>query len=291
MSPALKNHDGSTARIFWLTTLAMVAFAGNSLLCRMALKQSNIDAASFTTIRILAGALTLFIILSVRGRQTSSGGDWTSAIALFVYAAAFSFAYIGLTAATGALLLFGAVQLTMIGYGLWGGERPTLLQTLGILAAIGGLIAMMLPGVNAPPAAACVLMIAAGIAWGVYSLRGRGTKDPLGATTGNFVRASVLALVMSLVLSSSAQFDLRGGLFALASGSLASGVGYAIWYSAVKGLAATSAASVQLTVPVLAAIGAVVLLGEALTLHLAITSMTVLGGVALVIFNRRQVRM
>lgn len=287
----METRDESTARIFWLTTLAMLAFAGNSLLCRMALKQSNIDAASFTTIRILAGALTLFIILSIRGRATSSGGDWTSAIALFVYATAFSFAYTGLTAATGALLLFGAVQLTMIGYGLWRGERPMLLQTLGILAAIGGLIAMMLPSVDAPPAAAGVLMIAAGIAWGVYSLRGRGIKDPLGATTGNFVRASILALVMSLVLLSSARIDLRGGLFALASGSLASGVGYAIWYSAVKGLAATSAASVQLTVPVLAAIGAVALLGESLTLHLAITSMIVLGGVALVIFNRRQVRL
>ena len=276
----------SPARVLALTALAMRAFAGNSLLCRMALKQSAIDAASFTTVRLLAGAAALALILRFSGAGGKSAGDWPSAAALFVYAAGFSWAYISLPAATGALLLFGAVQVTMIGYGLWRGERLRPVQTLGLLAACGGLIVMLLPGVHAPALRGSMLMLCAGVAWGVYSLRGRGAGNPLGVTAGNFWRASVMTLAMSALLLRSAELDVAGVAYAVAAGALTSGVGYAIWYTAIRGLAATSAASVQLTVPVIAALGAIGLLGEPITWHLVVTSVIVLGGVALVIVNR-----
>jgi drug/metabolite transporter (DMT)-like permease len=276
----------SPARVLALTVLAMLAFAGNSLLCRMALKHSAIDAASFTTVRLIAGAAALALILRFSGGGGKSTGDWPSAAALFVYAAGFSWAYISLPAGTGALLLFGAVQITMIGYGLWRGERLRPAQTLGLMAACGGLIAMLLPGVHAPSLSGSMLMLCAGVAWGVYSLRGRGAGSPLGVTAGNFWRASVMTLAMSALLLRSAELDVVGVAYAVAAGALASGVGYAIWYTAIRGLAATSAASVQLTVPVIAALSATVLLGEPITWHLVVTSVTVLGGVALVIVNR-----
>lgn len=274
------------AYVLTLTALAMLAFAGNSLLCRLALKQSAIDAASFTSVRLIAGAVTLGLIVHFRGSAKPAAGDWVSASALFVYAAGFSWAYISLPAGTGALLLFGAVQITMIGYGVWRGERLRPAQTLGLLAACGGLIVMLLPGAHAPPWRGSVLMLCAGVAWGVYSLRGRSARNPLGVTAGNFWRASVMTLAMSGLLLRSAELDAAGVAYAVASGALASGVGYAIWYTAIRGLAATSAASVQLTVPVIAALGAVVLLGEPITLHLVVTSVIILGGVALVIVNR-----
>jgi len=284
MSP--KPPTMSRPRVLALTALAMLAFAGNSLLCRLALKQGSIDAASFTSIRLIAGALVLGLALRLQPGAGRAAGDWRSAVALFVYAAGFSFAYLSLPAGTGALLLFGAVQVTMIGRGLWRGERLRATQTLGFVAACVGLIAMLLPGVHAPPWRGALLMLCAGVAWGVYSLRGRGATSPLAVTAGNFRHASALALVMSLVLLRTTTLDATGIACAITSGALASGVGYAIWYTALRGLTATSAAAVQLTVPVIAALGAVVFLGEAITLYLAITSLVVLGGVAAVILAR-----
>jgi len=266
-----------------LTALAMLAFAGNSLLCRAALKTTTIDPASFTGVRILAGALTLWLIVRLRAGAHAPSGSWRSALALFVYAAAFSFAYVELGAATGALLLFGAVQGTMILAGLGRGERLGAAQSVGLATALGGLVALLLPGWSMPPLHSALLMIGAGTAWGVYSLRARGAGDPLSATAGNFLRGVPLALALSVAWLSRAHVDPTGCVYALASGALTSGVGYAIWYAALRGLSATGAATVQLSVPVITALGGVVLLGEPLTPRLIGASVAILGGIALVI--------
>ncbi len=271
-----------------LTLLAMLAFAGNSLLCRAAFHASRIDAASFTTIRIVSGAVALWLIVRLRRGRAAPAGSWTSALALFAYAAAFSFAYLSLSAATGALLLFGAVQATMIGVGFWRGERLRGWQLLGLACALGGLIGLLLPGLSAPPTQGAVLMIAAGIAWGIYSLRGQGAGDPLRATAGNFLRAVPFAIVLSLAMLSMATFDAAGAALAVASGAITSGIGYAIWYSALPGLKAASAATVQLSVPLLAALGGMLLLGEPLTLRLVMASTAILGGIALVIAEKQR---
>jgi len=274
-------------RTVLLTGLAMLAFAGNSLLCRAALQGTAIDAASFTTIRIAAGALTLWLIVQLRGGERSGRGSWLSALALFAYAAGFSFAYQGLPAAVGALLLFGAVQATMIGYGLAHGERLRWGQWLGLILALSGLVVLLLPGLAAPPPFASALMLSAGAAWGIYTLRGRGAGDPTLVTAGNFLRAVPMALAASLVFAASTDgwmTDTAGVGYAIASGAIASGVGYAIWYAAVPSLRATTAATVQLSVPVITAIGGVALLGEALSLRLVLASLAILGGIALVIY-------
>ena len=276
-----------------LTLLAMLAFAGNSLLCRAALKTTAIDAASFTSLRLASGALVLALLVAWRGPGTAGAlrawraGRWASATALFVYAAGFSFAYTQLSTATGALLLFGVVQTTMIGWGLWRGERLLPVQWAGLIAAGAGLVWLLLPGLDTPPLAAGGLMAAAGVAWAVYTLRGRGAGDATAVTAGNFLRAAPMALAVSMAMAAQARWDAPGALLALASGGLASGLGYAIWYTALRGLNATRAAIVQLTVPALAAAGGVLLLGEPMTLRLLGASVAVLGGVALVIRARR----
>lgn len=279
-------HAMSPLRLFLLTSLTMLAFAGNSLLCRLALKESGIDAASFTFVRIAAGALVLWLLLRLRDGRQPPAGNWLSALALFVYAAGFSFAYISLPAATGALLLFGAVQATMIGYGLWRGERFGVQQGAGLILALGGLVGLLLPGLTAPPLVSALLMLVAGIAWGIYSLRGKGGGDPTRVTAGNFLRAVPFALALSMVSYPLARFDVAGVLYALASGALTSGLGYALWYAVVPRLKATSAATVQLSVPVLATLGAVLWLGEAVSARLLMASFAVLGGIALVILGR-----
>lgn len=275
----------TATRVFILTALAMLAFAGNSLLCRVALRDTPIDAASFTAVRLLAGALTLWLVVRLKsGRQSGGGaGNWLSALALFVYAAGFSFAYLSLTAATGALLLFGAVQATMIAYGLWTGERLQQLQIAGLLLALAGLTALLLPGLSAPPLIGSLLMIAAGVAWGIYSLRGKGAGDPTRVTAGNFLRTVPLVLCLGLIFWPQVNLDAAGLAYALASGALASGLGYVIWYTALPALKATHASTVQLSVPPLAAMGGVLLLGEPLTLRLVLASVAILGGIALVI--------
>jgi drug/metabolite transporter (DMT)-like permease len=274
-------------RLIVLVLLAMTAFAANSLLCRMALKNTAIDAASFTSIRIVSGALVLWLIVRWRSAPGTARGSWLSAAALFAYAAGFSFAYLQLSAAVGALLLFCAVQITMIGYGLARGEKLRGQQLLGLGLALAGLVSLLLPGLSAPPPASAALMLAAGVAWGIYSLRGRGQGDPTVATAGNFLRAVPFALVLSLALLARTELDGAGALYAAASGGLASGLGYALWYAALPGLSATNAATIQLSVPVLAAVGGVIFLGEAITLRLLLSSAAILGGIALVVASRK----
>ena len=277
----------SSARIATLTTLAMLAFAGNSLLCRAALKHSGIDPASFTTTRLVAGALILWLLVRIKPSTAKGEGNWLSALALFAYAAGFSFAYERLPAASGALLLFGAVQATMIGHGIWVGERFRKLQLVGLMLAFGGLVGLMLPGLSAPPLLGSALMIGSGMAWGVYSLRGRGQGDATLVTSGNFLRAAPIALALSVLMLSQVSVDIAGVLYALASGALTSAVGYAIWYTALPALKATSAATVQLSVPVIAALGGVLFLGELITLRLVLASIAILGGIALVIVEKK----
>lgn len=277
----------SYARIVALTSLAMVAFAGNSLLCRVALKHTSIDPASFTTIRLISGAVMLWLIVRMRRGTYAGGGSWLSAFALFAYAAGFSFAYVSLPAATGALLLFGAVQATMIGYGVWAGERLLKLQLVGLVLALGGLVGLLLPGLSAPPLYGSVLMLGAGIAWGIYSLRGKGAGDPTRVTAGNFLRAVPIAVALSIIMLNSSSLDTAGFWYAVSSGALASGIGYAIWYTALPSLKAASAATVQLSVPVIAALGAVVILAEPITLRLVLASVAILGGIALVIVEKQ----
>ena len=275
-------------RIIILTSLAMFAFAGNSLLCRAALKHTSIDAASFTTIRLISGALMLWLVVRVRSGTHSGSGNWLSAFALFVYAAGFSFAYVSLPAATGALLLFGAVQATMIVHGIWAGERMQKLQLLGLVLALAGLVGLLLPGLSAPPVIGSLLMLGAGVAWGVYSLRGRGAGDPTRVTAGNFLRAVPIAAALSVIMFDRTSLDSAGFWYAVASGALASGIGYAIWYTALPALKAAKAATVQLSVPVIAALGGIVFLGEPLTLRLVLSSAAILGGIALVILEKQQ---
>jgi drug/metabolite transporter (DMT)-like permease len=280
----------SHTRTFFLTVLAMVAFAGNSLLCRLALRHAGIDAASFTSVRIISGALALWLIVRMRGDRPCSSGSWLSALALFAYAAGFSYAYVSLPTATGALLLFGAVQATMIGYGLWSGERPGMRQCAGLICASAGLVGLLLPGISAPPLLGSVVMLGAGISWGVYSLRGKNTGDPTCVTAGNFLRAVPMAVVLSAFSPGGNLLDSPGLWYATASGALASGVGYAIWYTALRGLKSTSAATVQLSVPVIAAAGGIVFLGESVTVRLFMASSAILGGIALVIVARQPVK-
>lgn len=275
-------------RILLLTCLAMLAFAGNSLLCRLALRETDIDAASFTAIRLLSGALTLWLLLTLRQAKQPIAGNWSGALALFTYAAAFSFAYLQLDTGTGALLLFGAVQLSMLLWGLLRGERLAPLAVLGTGVASVGLLVLLLPGANAPSLSAALLMLLAGIAWGAYSLLGRGQGDPLAMTAGNFLRASPPAMLLALVLLPQLQWDMPGLCYALLSGAVTSGVGYAIWYSALPGLRASQAATVQLSVPILAALGGNLLLSEALSLRLLISAVAVLGGIALVLGSRQR---
>jgi drug/metabolite transporter (DMT)-like permease len=268
----------------------MIAFAGNSLLCRLALKDTGIDAASFVSIRIISGALVLWLIVRIRDGTHSASGNWLSALALFMYASGFSFAYLNLPASAGALLLFSAVQVTMIGYGLGAGERLRMRQAAGFTFAFGGLIGLLLPGLSAPPLQGSVLMLGAGIAWGVYSLRGKGSGDATRHTAGNFLRAVPFAGALSVVMLPRASLDRSGFCYAISSGALTSGLGYAIWYTALQGLRATSAAAVQLSVPVITAVGGMVFLGEPATARLVITSTAILGGIALVIFNKQHAK-
>lgn len=278
------------ARIIALTAVTMIAFAANSLLCRAALRHAGIDAATFTTLRLASGAAMLWLVARTRHGIFVFGGNWLSACALFAYAAGFSFAYVSLPAATGALLLFGAVQTTMIGYGLWRGERLLGLQVVGLLLAFGGLVGLVLPGLSAPPLRGSLLMLVAGVAWGIYSLRGRSMGDPTQATAGNFLRALPFAALLSMGMMKGVSLDSAGFWYSVASGALASGLGYALWYAVVPLLKATHAASVQLSVPVIAALGGILFLGEPMTLRLAVASVAILSGIALVIIEKQQAR-
>jgi drug/metabolite transporter (DMT)-like permease len=275
-------------RIIFLTALAMIPLAANSWLCRAALRDTAIDAASFTSIRLISGALMLWVLVWLTGKGGSDKGSWLSALALFGYAALFSFAYFGLTAASGALLLFGAVQATMIAVGLARGERLDRVQVAGVALAFGGLLGLLLPGWSAPPLGSGLMMIGAGIAWGIYSLRGKGAADPIRATAGNFLLTVPITALLSLLTLQWASLDVMGASYAAASGALTSALGYALWYRVLPLLRATTAATVQLSVPVIVAVGGVLLLAEPITLRLILASAAVLGGIGLVILERRR---
>ena len=316
-----------------LTLLAIIAFASNSLLCRAALKQTTVDAATFTFVRIFSAAAALWLIVKMRRRSVvertarplvdgseirvkfpppqsypkgrgdpfslrektrmrvlswKDAGNWWSALALFIYAAAFSFAYVDLSAGTGALLLFGAVQATMILWGLHKGERLDLIQIVGFIVAMTGLIVLASPGLSAPPLTGSILMLGAGVAWGIYSLRGKGEANPASVTAGNFARAVPFAAAVSIIFVPWFHVDLAGVSYAIISGAITSGLGYVIWYSALPDLKAASAATVQLSVPVLAATGGILLLGEPLTLRYLLASIAILGGIALVVLEKNR---
>ncbi|MGJ8678345.1 MAG: DMT family transporter [Akkermansiaceae bacterium] len=277
------NLQNSNTRLAILTSLAMIAFAGNSLLCRLALKQTSIDPTSFTSIRIISGAITLGVIVLVSRRSAVGRGNWLSAVMLVVYAAAFSHAYVSLPSATGALILFGAVQATMITHGIRSGERLKKPQLAGLVGAFVGLVVLLLPGLTAPPLLGSLVMFTSGLAWGVYSLLGKGEGDSTRVTAGNFLRAVPIAVVLSLVMHESFSIDSSGLWYAIASGSLTSGVGYALWYMVIPLMKSTNASIVQLSVPVITAIGGVAILNEPLTLRLVIATIAILGGIVLVI--------
>jgi len=278
-----------TLRLFALTLSAMLAFAGNSLLCRLALKQTAIDPTTFVVIRVVSGALMLWLVLALRQQSERLEGSWAGALALLAYALAFSFAYTHIPAGTGALLLFGAIQISMILYGLAIGERLAPLQCVGMALAIAGLVALMLPGTDAPPVFYGFLMILSGVAWSIYSLLGRGARNPVAATAGNFIRAApvALALLLAQFVMSHVRLDAAGAAYAVASGAVTSGLGYILWYAALKRLNVTRSATVQLSVPVLAALGGTLFLDEPLTVLLVAASALVLAGVSLVILNKR----
>lgn len=307
-APTPSDVSGSKTRIALCAALALCAFAGNSLLCRLALRETGndaagIDPAAFTGLRLASGALVLCLLATAAaaraGADTRSGAqtrrranappDWAAACALFVYAAGFSYAYTQLSAASGALLLFGAVQATMLGWGLLRGERLRALQWGGLLLALAGLTWLLLPGATAPAPSAALLMLGAGVAWGVYSLRGRGARDAVAQTAGNFLRSLPLAALMGIgaAVAGSLRIDATGALLATVSGAVTSGLGYALWYIALPGLRASSAASLQLAVPALTAFAAVLWLDEALTVRLLLASAAILGGIALTILGRR----
>jgi drug/metabolite transporter (DMT)-like permease len=271
------------------TVVALIAFAANSILCRMALGPGSVDAATFSIVRVLSGAVTLLAISArMRGSALPVGGSWTAAALLVVYGFPFAFAYNQLSAGTGALILFGCVQMTMPFAALMSGERPHVLQWIGLFVALGGLAYLVSPGLTAPSPTGAALMAIAGVAWGAYSLAGLGGVNPLAQTTGNFVRAVPLVSLAGLMFLPRLHVEPRGILLSVASGAITSGLGYVAWYAAVRGLTAMRASVVQLAVPVIAAVGGVLLLSETITLRLLLSSVLVLGGIAMAIVARQR---
>jgi drug/metabolite transporter (DMT)-like permease len=276
---------------FFLTGFALTAFAFNSILCRLALGTGSIDAAAFTSIRLMSGAVALLIVTFVasysKKDETAKGGDWISAALLFLYAAPFSIAYLGVTTATGALILFGVVQITMLAVAIATGDRPGFFEYAGILTAFAGLIYLVLPGLESPSLASSLFMATAGIAWGLYTLRGRGSANPLADTTGNFVRTIPFVFVLTVFTAGSTSLSWRGVGLAVLSGAIASGVGYAVWYAALEFHTAARAAVLQLAVPLIAAVGGILFMNELLTPRLGISSLLILGGILVVILSKR----
>ena len=282
-------------RTLGLTAFAMLAFAGNSVLCRLALKDETIDPAGYTLVRLIAGAvflalLSLILLKPSRPNQILNYGNWPAATALFIYAATLSFGYISIDTGAGALILFGFVQLSMILIGAFRGHRPALTEWAGILLAFGGLSYMLLPGSEAPELAGFVLMAISGAAWGVYTLIGRGSATPLADTSGNFLRSCIPALILLFYSFGDVYLTERGLLLAIASGALASGAGYAVWYAVISHLRVSQAAVVQLSVPVIAAVGGLLFAAEPITRRFVIASLLVLGGIAIVTFTKKPAR-
>ncbi|MBW8182556.1 DMT family transporter [Shewanella nanhaiensis] len=285
-------------KVILATIFALLAFAGNSVLCRLALGDGAIDAASFTVIRFLSGSLVLVIILLltrlIKQRQTykeqeirTGRGSWLAGFMLFLYGVTFSYAYISLDTGVGALILFGAVQLTMILISLLSGNRLHYLEWMGVVIAFSGFVYLVLPTLSTPSMAGFILMTLSGVAWGLYTVKGRGCKDPILDTTYNFIRTLPFIAILLLLTIQSASLTQAGIIFAVLSGVIASGVGYALWYFALRGLSVMQAAALQLLVPIIAAIGGVIFASEAITMRLVISSFAVLGGILLVLLGRQ----
>lgn len=272
-----------------LTTLALLAFAGNSVLCRLALNSGEIDAASFTSIRLFSGAVFLLILVAIKTRKVIDvkSGSWLSAMFLFAYAITFSYAYISLDTGTGALILFGAVQITMIVSGLIKGNMLSIVEWIGLALAFTGLCILLLPGASSPSLVGFFLMAISGIAWGFYTLAGRDSKSPLIDTTNNFLRTVPLVLLIMFFTIADTEISNRGVVLAVASGALASGLGYAIWYTALAGLTVTKAAVAQLSVPIIAAFGGVIFSSETINTGLIVSSVFILGGIATVVASKK----
>ncbi len=270
------------------SALALLAFAGNSVLCRLALGEGQIDAASFTVIRLLSGAVVLALILGASGkaRTTTSRGSWLSAVMLFIYALTFSYAYISLDTGTGALILFGVVQITMILVSIVSGNRLHVSEWIGVVIAFIGFLYLVLPSLTTPSLNGFILMSLSGIAWAFYTLRGRQSKNPTVDTAYNFIRTAPLLLVLAIIGFQDANLSREGIVLATISGAIASGVGYIIWYIALGGLSATQAAVIQLLVPVIAAAGGVVFANEIISARLVWSSVMVLGGILTVVLGK-----
>ena len=278
------NH---LARTIILTALALTAFAANSVLCRLALGDRTIDASSFTVVRLLSGAIVLFLIIKIKNKSGMlTKGSWSASLMLFLYAITFSFAYITLDTGTGALILFGSVQITMILLSILSGSRLHITECLGVVISFLGFLYLVLPGVTTPSLPGFILMTVAGIAWGIYTLKGRGSTSPVIDTAYNFLRTIPFVSILAVLTFNQMSYSSTGILLAILSGAIASGIGYAIWYSALRGLSTAQAAVVQLLVPVIAALGGVIFVSEAITLRLTLSAILILGGILLVVLGR-----
>ena len=271
-----------------LTSLALIAFAANSVLCRLALGNEAIDAASFTIIRLLSGTTVLLLIVATTRNSAADAtkGSWGASFMLFLYAATFSYAYISLDTGTGALIMFGSVQITMILLSLISGARLHLTEWAGVAMAFTGFVYLILPGVTTPSTTGFALMTVSGIAWGIYTLKGRGSKNPLLDTAYNFLRTTPLVIILAIIAMNTLNYSTGGIVLALLSGGITSGIGYTIWYIALRGLTSTQAAVLQLSVPLIAALGGVIFVSEVITFRLMISATLVLGGILLVVLGR-----
>ena len=283
------THPWKTVlKVLLLTSCALTAFAANSILCRFALGTESIDAAGFTCIRLLSGVVALFLILFVRAglSPTRSMGSWSAGLMLFLYAVTFSYAYLELDTGTGALILFGSVQTTIVGVSIVRGNRLLWIEWVGLAISFAGLVYLLLPGVSAPSIPGFVLMSIAGAAWGFYTLLGRGSDNPLADTAYNFLRSMPLTLVILIAAFGDFHITTAGAMLAILSGAVTSGLGYTIWYTALKNITATQAAVSQLAVPVIAALGGVIFMAELITLRLTVAAVMILGGIFMVVGGR-----
>lgn len=279
-------------RTFILTALALIAFAANSVLCKYALGNNAIDAFSFTNIRLLSGAIVLFLLLKINknNSQASSKGSWISSAMLFIYALCFSYAYRTLDTGTGALILFGAVQITIILQSIISGNKLRLFEWIGILISFFGFIYLISPGVTAPSLIGFILMTISGVAWGIYTVKGQTSKNPLADTTYNFIKTLPFLIITYLIAMNNSYYSLQGILLAIVSGGITSGIGYTIWYMAIRKLTPVQTAVVQLLVPLIAAFGGVLFISEIISIRLVISSVLILGGVLIITVSKNSLR-
>ena len=285
-----------TGRTILFTAFALIAFAANSVFNRLALGSNAIDASSYVGIRLVSGAATLWL-LNILSKGAFNFGDkpfldnlkpsFLSAFYLFAYGIAFSFAYRSLNSGMGAFILFGTVQTTMLLMAVLKGDRPHMSEWFGLVVALGGLVYLVFPGLSAPDPLGAVLMLIAGVAWAFYTLRGRGVKDPLETTALNFICSVPMVLAVNLFMMQQIHFSTEGVVYALISGAVTSGMGYAIWYTALRGLTTTQAALLQLLVPILAALGGVIFLSENITMRLVSAGAMIIAGVLLALMGKR----